>query len=197
MTGLEKIIAKIGEDARKEAERLRAEADRDARAIGENARREASEIEKEWERETEDRVRAYTEKVDSARALEKRNRILEAKQALIAEILDKSLETIRSMDDVSYFALLLRMAEQNIRPGEGLLQLSEKDKARMPADFITRMNELAAQKDGSLRLSDEVAPIRDGLKLLYGGIEQNCTLESIFATKKDKLADMVAACLFS
>ena len=54
----------------------------------------------------------------------------------------------------------------------------------------------AAEKGGSLVLSKEQKAIEDGFILVYGGIEENCTLKALLDAKKDELQDKVNEILF-
>ena len=65
----------------------------------------------------------------------------------------------------------------------------------MPSDFEEKIIAAAAEKGGSLVLSKERS-IEDGFILVYGGIEENCTLKALLDAKKDELQDKVNEILF-
>ena len=50
---------------------------------------------------------------------------------------------------------------------------------------------------GSLKVSKEGKNIENGFVLVYGGIEENCTLRAMFDAKRDELSDKVHRMLFS
>lgn len=66
----------------------------------------------------------------------------------------------------------------------------------MPADFEKNIHAAAEEKGGSLVLSREPKAIEDGFILVYGGIEENCTLKALLDAKKDELQDKVNEILF-
>lgn len=66
----------------------------------------------------------------------------------------------------------------------------------MPADFEKRISAAAEEKGGSLVLSKEPKAIEDGFILVYGGIEENCTLKALLDAKKDELQDKVRDFIF-
>ena len=80
---------------------------------------------------------------------------------------------------------------------EGEIYFSSEDLARMPADFEKKIKAAAKAKGGSLTLKKEPKAIADGFVLVYGGVEENCTLKALFDAKKDELQDKVNAILFS
>ena len=49
---------------------------------------------------------------------------------------------------------------------------------------------------GSLKLSKDPAPVKNGFILKYGGIEENCSLDALFASRTDALVDKVNAALW-
>ena len=66
----------------------------------------------------------------------------------------------------------------------------------MPQDFEKKIAAAAEAKGGSLVLKKEPKAIEDGFILVYGGIEENCTLKALFDAKKDELQDKVNEILF-
>ena len=59
-----------------------------------------------------------------------------------------------------------------------------------------KVSETAASKCGSLRLDREGRKIDNGFILIYGGIEENCTIRAMFDAKKDELSDIVHQLVF-
>ena len=66
----------------------------------------------------------------------------------------------------------------------------------MPEGFSGRIRTIAAAKGGSLTLSDEPLEADGGFLLVYGGIEENCTLKAVFSAKREELSDQVNRMLF-
>ena len=79
---------------------------------------------------------------------------------------------------------------------DGEIIFSQKDRDRMPADLMEKINALAEEKDGSLELSDEVRKTDGGFVLVYGGIEENCTFKSLLAIEKERLHDLINEIVF-
>ena len=54
----------------------------------------------------------------------------------------------------------------------------------------------AQKKGGHLVVSKEPKDMDGGFVLVYGGIEENCTIRAMFHTKQDELSDVVQKILF-
>ena len=61
----------------------------------------------------------------------------------------------------------------------------------MPAGFREEIKSLAQKKGGVLEISGETRNIDGGFILIYGGIEENCSIDAMFAEKRDELLDQV------
>ena len=169
-----------------------------AAAIGivakENAEAECGRISKKSEAELE----AVKERAASSRDLQKRKAILQAKQEVIAKILDDVYEALLVLDDKSYFEFIRKMLKKFVLPQEGSICFSSNDLKRMPENFESEIMDIAAKKGGKLTLLKEGNDnIRGGFVLLYGGIEENCTFKAMFDSKKGELSDKVHVLLFS
>ena len=46
-------------------------------------------------------------------------------------------------------------------------------------------------------MSGESKNITNGFVLVYGGIEENCTIDALFDARRDELSDIVQRLLFS
>ena len=73
--------------------------------------------------------------------------------------------------------------------------LSDADMSRQ-RDFEQKIKAAAEAKGGKLVLKKEPKAIPDGFVLVYGGVEENCTLKALFDVKKDQLQDKVNEILF-
>lgn len=196
MTGLDKIVSQILEDAGKEADEIVQKAQSDANKILSDAKESCQKIEDEaaakW---TADELN-YKERVRSSAELKKRQAILLKKQQIIAEMLEQAYETLLFKKTEEYFALIRKMLKQFVLAKQGELYFSERDLDRMPDGFEAEVEEIAASKGGSLLLMKEPKNIDGGFILVYGGIEENCSFKALFLAQKDRLLDKVHELLF-
>ena len=189
MTGLEKMKSQILDEAKAAAENKVSEAKAKAEEILSEARAEAE--------KSETAIASYKERVASSNDLQRRTKILTAKQEVIADVLDKAYESLESMEKEKYFDMLLGMVDKYAQPQDGEIIFSKADLGRLPEDFERKAAETAKAKGGNLRISGESRNIENGFVLAYGGIEENCTLRAMFDARRDELSDKVHRILFA
>lgn len=197
MTGLEKMKSQILDEAKKAAENKISEAKVKAEDILAEAKAEAEKTSAGIFQKSETAIAGYKERVISSNDLQRRTKILSAKQEVISDVLNKAYGSLESMDSEKYFDMLLKMVGKYAQPRDGEIIFSKADLERLPKDFEGKAAEAAKAKGGSLKISGESRNIENGFVLAYGGIEENCTLRAMFDAKKDELSDKVHRILFA
>lgn len=196
MSGLDKMKARILE-----------EAEGTAREILDNARKEAARILEAAEKEAESGSAAlmakaqreaddYEKRTVSALDMERKRKLLSARREIISRVLDRAYEKVRDLDEKEYFEAMDKLLEKYVQPEAGVICFPEKDLRRMPEEFRAKIMETAGEKGGSLTLSKEPGQMEAGFLLIYGGVEENCTLKAVFRAKRDELSDLVNRLLF-
>ena len=197
MPGLEKITDQIQEEAKASAARRLEAAQKEADAVI----AEAKDVCAAMETETAEKIAAmkvnYEGRIKSSAEQQRRTALLRAKQEIIAEVIEEARLTLKKKDAQSYFLTLEKILKTYALAENGEIYFSAEDLARMPADFEKKIKTAAKEKGGSLVLKKEPKAIADGFVLVYGGVEENCTLKALFDAKKDELQDKVNAILFS
>ena len=197
MTGLDKMKSQILDEAKAAADGKIAEAKAQAEELIRSANEEAARRAEGISRKSENDVANYNERLASAIDLQKRTKILAAKQDVIAGVLEKAHEKIDSMEAGEYFSMLLKMVEKYALPQDGEICFSAADLGRLPEGFEAEADKIAKGKGGSLKMSGESKNIKNGFVLVYGGIEENCTIDAMFDARRDELSDIVQRLLFS
>ena len=197
MTGLEKMMSQILEEANASANSKRAEAAAEADRIKAAAEAEADAKAAEIAQKSAADLAGYQERVKSSADLRRRTALLAAKQELISETIQKAYDTFCAKDDAEYFDTLKKMVEKFAAPQKGEIALNAQDLAKLPAGFEKEVNALAQKKGGELVLSKAPASVEKGFILSYGGIEENCSFKAMFDAKKDECQDLVQKILFS
>lgn len=196
MTGLEKMQSQILAEAEQLAAEKRtaanAEADEILAAAKAKAEKQAAEILRKAERDAANE----RDKVISSMDLYRRTRILETKQSMIAEVLEEAYERFSALEPDAYFALLLKIAETYALPQDGAAYFSGNDLDRMPEGYEEKFSAAAKKSGGSLRIAAEGIEIENGFVLVYGGIEENCTLRALLEEKKEGLSDEIHRIMF-
>lgn len=196
MAGLEKIMSQILNDAREEADSMLRIVEQEVLAIEDQAKKETDKITEKILKKSEAEVALHLQKVQSSSELAKKKELLKTKQEIIADILKKSADSLANMNTSDYFKLMERILTAYAQPEAGEICFSEKDLKRMPADFPAKANAIANKNGGSLVISKETRPVANGFVLVYGMIEENCTISAMFDAKKEELQDLLNRFLF-
>ena len=192
MSGLDKIKSQILDEANHSAEVKLAEANEKAERMLSEAKAEAEAEVSRLQAKSQEAVAVYADRVKSSGEMQRKQAILQAKQEVIAEVLQNAYEKVCAQDDAAYFGMITRMLEKYAQPGDG----NAKDLKRMPKGFEAEMEKAAQKKGGSLKLSAEAKDMDGGFILVYGGVEENCTIRAMFDAKRDYLSDKVHEVLF-
>ena len=196
MAGLEKITDQILADAKTQADEIVAQANASAEQILSDAKARAQDAAAASEKKSAADVDTYEKRVASSNDLYRRTQTLRAKQEMITEVLNEAYARVCALDDASYFDLLEKAVSTYALPQDGEIIFAAQDQARMPQDFVQRVEKAAQAAGGSLTVSEEKRGIENGFILVYGGIEENCTIQALFDVKKEQLQDLIGARLY-
>ncbi|MBQ6412391.1 MAG: Archaeal/vacuolar-type H+-ATPase subunit E [Ruminococcus sp.] len=158
-----------------------------------DAQRQAEQIIADGKERTALHVSDIKKRGESAADLEEKRVLLSTKQHIISQMLQNGLENAKHLPDDEYFSLILQMIGKYSLPQDGTILFGEKDLKRLPADFASKFNDAAK---GKIALSDKAAAIDAGFILQYGGIEENCSFDAIFASEAENLSDRAGRLLF-
>lgn len=197
MTGLEKITDQIQEEAKASAAQRLEAAQKEAEAVLAEAKDACAAMEAEAAEKNAAMKVNYEGRVKSSAEQQRRTALLRAKQEIIADVIEEAYVTLKKKDVQSYFLTMEKILKTYALAEDGEIYFSAEDLARMPGDFEKKITAAAKEKGGSLVLKKEPKAIADGFVLVYGGVEENCTLKALFDAKKDELQDKVNAILFS
>ncbi len=197
MAGLDKIIGEIHAESDGLIREVLDRAQKEAAQIRSEAEKKAGDSVERIRRESDARLADSKSRAQSAAALTKRQLLLQEKQNLIGEVLEKAKETFLALPEAEYFDALLALLKKNALSEQGEILLNERDRKRLPADFEKKAEEAAKAKGGSLRVSEKTREIDGGLILVYEGIEQNCSVDALFETNIEMLQDKIQNILFA
>lgn len=197
MGGLDKIIEEIKDQANAEAGQILKEADEYCNEyMKEITDKVADEVEA-FEKKEKSKRDLYDEKVKSGALFRERNEILKTKQQCINEVIKEAEYTICNLETKQYFDFLSKLFEANFDGTEGEMFFGKEDLERMPEEFKEKIKAIADNKGAKVNISDKTKNIKNGFILVYGEIEENCTIQSLFDEKSDALRDIVNKELFS
>lgn len=197
MTGLEKILKVIEDDATAHAEEIISQAQKESDEIVEAAKQEADKKFSEMTAKSDADAKAVLSRAESAAALQEKKKILDAKQQIISNVITKARASLAGLSDSEYIDIILKMVKKYAHNKEGVILFSRADKQRLPADISSKLSGALAGKPGAaLVVSEAVAAIDGGFVLKYGNIEENCSFDALFSSAKEELSDQVNAILF-
>lgn len=197
MTGLEKILKHIEDDANANAQAILAEANSKAEEIVAKAKKEADEKCASIAEKSKQDVQSCKSRSESTAALQEKKLILHAKQDIIGDVINRAKETLLQLPDKEYFDVILKMVKKYALGQTGQILFSPTDKKRVPELFDVILNSELSKIDGAkLSISNETRNIDGGFILIYGEIEVNCSLDALFFAAKESLQDKVCEVLF-
>lgn len=193
MNGMEKITARMKEDAARSLSELNAQTEQELRRI-----REESAARAEKERETAGghahlAAQERYERLCSAAEMETRKLTLSAKQEVLAETYDRALEILCSMPREEYLSLLVHLLKAAGGKGDEKIALSVKDRDEMGETLVERANK---ELNAHYTLAGEAADIRAGLVLISEECDVNCSFETLLALSREKTERGAAKLLF-
>ena len=146
MDGMEKIAARIREDADREIARMNRETDEQIAALQAQAQaqmdKERADILSRGERAAAERL----ERLKSAAQMERRKLELSAKQEVLDEAFRKALEQLCSLPDQEYIQLLTALALRAASTGREQLIFSPRDRSRIGKQVVVAANEALASQ---------------------------------------------------
>lgn len=193
MNGMEKITARMKEDAARSLSELNVQTEQELRRI-----REESAARAEKERETAGghahlAAQERYERLCSAAEMETRKLTLSAKQEVLAETYDRALEILCSMPREEYLSLLVHLLKAAGGKGDEKIALSAKDRDEMGETLVERANK---ELNAHYTLAGEAADIRAGLVLISEECDVNCSFETLLALSREKTERGAAKLLF-
>lgn len=197
MTGLDKILRHIGEEAELSAQKEIAQANKRADEILAAARREADEKCEEILEQSQNEIKSSLSRSESAANLQEKKMILNTKQEIISEVIQKAKESLTRLPDQEYFERILTMVKKYAMEQKGQILFSAADRNRLPENFGDSLKiALTGKKEAELTVSGLTADIDGGFILDYGDIEVNCSFEALISAARENLQDKVRRVLF-
>ena len=185
MNGIEKITAKIRQDAEAEIARMTAETDEKIAAIqaqaAAQAEKERADILSRGRKAADERL----ERLESAAQMEQRKLVLGAKQEVVGEAFEQAVDYLCDLSDDKLIPLLTALAVEASTTGKEALIFSQKDRARIGKQVVIAANEILA-RDVAPALPDSITESKYGAVL---GKVVNATAARIAGTAQLTLSE--------
>lgn len=198
MEGIEKITARIIEDAEREIAAMQQETEEEVNTLLAQAQTEAEQESMELLVRGRRAAEERRERLSSSADMECRKLELAAKQELLQQSFDTALEELCALPQERYVTLLSALAVEASSSGRERMILSAKDADRLGEEIVKAANTALqrAGRRGELTLSEETRPIPGGFILAEGDVELNCAFDTLVRLQREKLEKEVAAILF-
>lgn len=195
MSNINNLTSKIMKDAEDKKAVILAEAVNEKNKILTKKQEAARSVEKTILEKAEREAISRKERIISGAELQARNESLEAKQKVISEVFELTVEALCNAgnDDLKEF---VKETILNIDvSGKQNLILNDAGKKVISEELITEINKELGEK-ASITLSEETGNFKGGFILEKDGIEINNTFEALVTSLKDDLSLEVAKVLF-
>ena len=193
MSNISNLTSKILKDAEERKDSILAKAESEKASIIEKRNKEAKALEAEMIEKAKSEAQTRKERVISGAELKARNEKLKAKQAIIEEVFNKSVDELCKLSDVEYKTFIKESILTLGIAGDEKLILNEKGKSLVDNTLLVDINKELTL----LTISTEVGNFKGGFILEKGGIEINNTFEALVSSLKDELEFEVANELFN
>lgn len=196
MTGLEKLVKHIEDDADSAAQAVIAQAkgkaDEIAAAAKEEGEKKSAEILKQSERD----VQACLSRAESTASIWEKRSLLDDKQKMIEDVLETAKNRLKQLPDSEYFDIIVKMIKKYALPQPGQILFSAADKTKLPPHFEDRIQSALSAESTKLTISEQTRELDGGFVLVYGDIEVDCSFDALFSAARESLQDKVSALLF-
>lgn len=199
MSNINNITSKILKDAEERKESILAEAEESKKKIILKATEKAKVEAKEIIEKAKSEAQSKKDRVISGAKLKARNNKLFAKQQIIEDVFNASIEALCNLSEEEFISFVKdTILSLDIQGDENII-LNEKGKNLIDFKIIGEINlELQKQgKVGAMKVSDKTQNFRGGFIIEKNGLEINNTYEALVEASRENLEYEVANVLFN
>ena len=194
MSNVKNITSKILKDAEAGKENIVAVAAEEKDKIISKKVSSANEIAQEILDKAEVEAKSKKERVISSAKLKVRNNKLAAKQEIIDEVFEKSIDKLTKLSKKEFLSFVENTILSMNLTGKHTLILNEAGLKSVTPAFIEKLNK---KIDAQITLSETKGNFKGGFILENNGIEINSTYEALVSSLRDELEFEVAKVLFN
>lgn len=194
MSNVKNITSKILKDAEAGKENILAVAAEEKDKIISKKVNNANEIAQEILDKAEVEAKSKKERVISSAKLKVRNNKLAAKQEIIDEVFEKSIDKLTKLSKKEFLSFVENTILSMNLTGKHTLILNEAGLKSVTPAFIEKLNK---KIDAQITLSETKGNFKGGFILENNGIEINSTYEALVSSLRDELEFEVAKVLFN
>lgn len=196
MANVNNLTSKILRDAEEKKDSILSSAEEEKNTILSKKIAKAKELEKEIIQKAEVEAKSRKERILSSASLKVRNNKLSAKQEIIKEVFESSIDVLASITGDDFLRFIKNSILSLGEIGEQNLILNKNGMELVDLTFIYDLNQALGDK-GNIKLSAKTGNFKGGFILESNGIEINNTYEALVSSLRDELEFEVANVLFS
>lgn len=194
MSNVNNITSKILKDAEVRKDNILAAAEEEKNKILSKKVNSANEIEKEILDKAETEAKSKKERVVSGAKLKVRNDKLAAKQEIIDEVFESSIEKLTALSKEEFLGFVRDTILSMDFSGKQTLVLNKQGLEFVDQKFVDELN---SKVKAEIILSETAGSFKGGFILKNNGIEINNTYEALVSSLRDELEFEVAKVLFN
>ena len=194
MSNVKNMTSKILRDADAGKENILAAAEEEKNKIISKKVSSANEIAQEILEKAEVEAKSKKERVISSAKLKVRNNKLAAKQEIIDEVFEKSIDKLTKLSKEDFLNFVKNAISSMNLSGKQTLILNEEGLKFVDEAFIDELNK---NVDAQIILGETAGNFKGGFILENNGIEINSTYEALVSSLRDELEFEVAKVLFN
>lgn len=145
MNGIEKITARIEQDAQADIAAIAAQAEEKASAIRGQYQAEAAQAAEKARADARKAAEQRRQRLEGAAEMEARKLILAQKQACIEKAFAQAKQRLLSLPEAEYVELLAAIAARSAKTGREEVILNQRDRDAVGAQVVARANQLLAE----------------------------------------------------
>lgn len=195
MANLNNLTSKILKDAEERKESILSSAEEEKNKILSKKIAKAKELEREIIQKAEAEAKSKKDRILSSAKLRVRNNKLSAKQDVIQEVFEKSIDSLASISGDDFLRFIKHSILSLGKIGEQNLILNKNGLEVVDLTFIYDLNQSLGE-NGNIKLSQNPGNFKGGFILEKDGIEINNTYEALVSSLKNELEFEVASVLF-
>lgn len=196
MKGIEKITARITQEAQAEIDQVLSDARSEAAQIAARYQAQADNEAASLAARNEKAAAEREERLVSVAQMEARKVTLAAKQEMVEQVYRRALEKLRAMPQEQYTAVLAALLVQASSTGAEEVVFSPEDRDKAGKAAVAKANEQLPKGAAGLTVSKETRPIAGGFILKDNNVEVNCTFDTLVRLQRAETAGAVAKKLF-
>ena len=194
MSNVKNMTSKILKDAEARKGNILATAEEEKNKILSKKVSSANEIAQEILEKAEVEAKSKKERVISSAKLKVRNNKLAAKQEIIDEVFEKSIDKLTKLSKEDFLNFVKNAISSMNLSGKQTLILNEEGLKFVDEAFIDELNK---NVDAQIILGETAGNFKGGFILENNGIEINSTYEALVSSLRDELEFEVAKVLFN